>query len=160
MSFFGELDIESANENPFFKPDGIYVCEIADANIKTSKKENTGFAIDYVILEGPKKGKKIQEWKPVPKLYELKGFDNKEMTGSPDDEIKERAERNMSFLKARFKEFGIPPEDMNIVDKTYLLDKIPALNITIKNNDGNERITKVELNDENVDARADADPFA
>lgn len=164
MSLFGDLDIASANENPFFKPDGTYRCEIAKAEVKTSKKGNKGFTLDYLITEGPKKGKKIQEWKPIPMPWELKGYKTQaEMesgqydTDNDQDQIKENAERNMSFLKSRLKDFGVPVEEMNSVDGEYLLNKVPPLDIEIKNNDGQERITKVKIAEGNDSS---ADPFA
>lgn len=160
---FGELDIASANDNPFFKPDGTYLCEISKAEIKTSKAGNKGFTLDYLIIEGDKKGKKIQEWKPIPMPWHFKGYKTKEEmesgvynTDNDQDQIKESAERNMSFLKQRLKDFGVPVEMMNSVDAEYLLNKVPQLNVTIQNKDGNERITGVKIADEG----SSRDPFA
>jgi hypothetical protein len=155
---FGELDIASAQDNPFFKPDGTYLCEITSAQVRTSKNGNKGFALDYTITEGPKKGKKIQEWKPIPMPWQLKGYESNEVPEGtrPDDEIKEKAERTMSFLKQRLKDFGIPVEQMNSVDAEYILNKVPLLDITIKNVDGNERITGVKLHE----GGSNSDPFA
>jgi hypothetical protein len=158
MSLFGELDIASAQDNPFFKPDGTYVCELTGAEVKTSKKGNKGFALEYTITQEFKKGKKIQEWKPVPMPWELKGFKEQSQDGSPDEKVKENAERNMAFLKARLKDFGIPVEEMNQVDREYLLNKVPELEVTIKNQDGNERITGVKISDEAMDNYSD--PFS
>lgn len=164
-SLFGELDIASANDNPFFKPDGTYLCEISKAEIKTSKAGNKGFTLDYLIVDDEphsKKGKKIQEWKPIPMPWQLKGYATKEEmesgkynTDNDQDEIKERAERNMSFLKSRLKDFGVPVEMMNSVDSEYLLNKVPQLWVTIKNQDGNERITGVKVAED-----TERDPFA
>jgi len=162
-SLFGELDIASAKDNPFFKPDGTYVCELTGAEVKTSKKGNKGFALDYTIAEGPKKGKKIQEWKPIPMPWQLKGYATEEEQSSGQhnsdndpDQIRENAERNMSFLKNRLKDFGIPVEEMNSVDSEYLLNKVPQLEVTIKNQDGNERITGVKVSE----GGSEKDPFA
>ncbi len=121
MSLFGELDIASANENPFFKPDGTYHCELVSAEVKTSKAGNKGFALDYIIKSGPKEGKRIQEWKPIPHVWQLKGFESEQAMniGGPSDDhinqdnkIKENAERSMAFLKQRLKDFGIPVENV------------------------------------------------
>lgn len=153
---FGDLDIASANENPFFKPDGTYLCEITKAEIKTSKKGNKGFTLDYTIMEGPKKGKKIQEWKPIPMPWQLKGFATAD-SSEKDEEVLERAERSMAFLKQRLKDFGIPVDMMNAVDSDYLLNNVRALLVTIKNNDGQENITGVKIAEDHDD---DRDPFS
>lgn len=164
MSLFGDLDIANANVNPFFKPDGPYECEIVSAEVKTSKKGNKGFAIDYLIVDGPKKGKKIQEWKPIPMPWELKGYKTKEEFESKqrnsdydEDQLKENAERNMSFLKQRLKGFGIPDEEMNSITPEQLLNDVPQLTVTIKNSDdGQERITGVKVSE----GGSSSDPFA
>lgn len=163
MSLFGELDIANAKDNPFFKPDGDYECEIASAEVKTSKAGNKGFALDYLIIEGPKKGKKIQEWKPIPMPWHLKGYmtqgemeSGQRNSDHDEDKIKEDAERNMSFLKTRLKNFGIPVEEMNSVTPEYLLNKVPQLTVTIKNSGDNERITGVKISEKS----GNPDPFA
>lgn len=167
-NLFGDLDIASAEDNPFYKPDGTYVCELTGAQLKTSKKGNKGLALDYTIhrnVDGSesKKGKKIQEWKTIPRPWELKGYHSKEAmdrgvfdTDYDEAQIKEAAERNMSFLKQRMKDFGVPVEQMNSVDAEYLLNKTPLLEVTIKNQDGNERITGVKIHE----GDSSSDPFA
>jgi len=150
MGLFGDLDIASANENPFFKPDGTYRCEIAKVEVRKAKSGNMGMDLQYLIVEDEpnnKKGKKITEWLNVPTPSQLE---------SDDPEVKEKAERFMSFLKRRLKDFGVPLEEMNSVDGTYLLNKVPQLDITIKNADGNERITGVKIAEGDVER----DPFA
>jgi hypothetical protein len=160
---FGDIDIASANANPFFKPDGTYLCDIALVEVRTAKSGSKGFALEYIILEGPKKDKKIQEWKTIPMPWQLEGYDNEaKTTPSNSDErekIKEDAERNMSFLKRRLKDFGIPVEEMNSVDQEYLLNKVRTLEVTIKNSGDNERITGVKVA-EDYDGATEKDPFA
>lgn len=163
MSLFGELDIANAKDNPFFKPDGAYECEISKAEVKTSKNNNKGFTLDYLIVDGPKKGKKIQEWKPIPMPWELKGYHSEEAmksghfdTDYDSDQIKENAERNMFFLKTRLKNFGIPVEEMNSVTPEQLLNDVPRLTVTIKNVGDQERITNVKISE----GTENSDPFA
>lgn len=163
MSLFGDLDIANAKDNPFFKPDGPYECEISKAEVKTSAKGNKGFTLDYLIVEGPKKGKKIQEWKPIPMPWELKGYKTREEfeaksrnSDYDEDQLKENAERNMSFLKQRLKNFGIADEDMNDITPEQLLNDVPRLTVTIKNSGDQERITNVKIS-EGAD---NSDPFA
>lgn len=162
---FGDLDIASAKENPFFKPDGAYHCSLTSAEIKIAKSGSKGFALEYTIQSGDKKNKKIQEWKSIPMPWNLKGYESEaamNVGGPSDDEIngdgkiKERAEREMSFLKRRLKDFGIPVEEMNSVDREYLLNKVPDLEITIKNSGDNERITGIKL----WESDSSSDPFS
>ena len=157
-NLFGELDIASANDNPFFKPDDTYICLVTAAQVRTSKKGNKGLALDYTIQEGPKQGKKIQEWLTVPKVWELKGYETKEDAENQtnhSDKIQENAERFMSFLKRRMKTFGIPAEEMNSITPEKLLN-LGWVSVTIKNVDGRENITNLEL----TGASSEADPFA
>jgi hypothetical protein len=159
-SLFGELDIASASDNPFFKPDGTYRCMIGLADVRKSKKGNIGFWLEYVIKAGePKEGRKITEWKAVPMPWELKGYASRDDMAAETNysaQIEEDANKNLSFLKIRLKEFGFDGEDLNSVTKEDIM-KVGDLLVTIKNKDDQERITGVKLADE---ADASNDPFA
>lgn len=148
MSLFGELDVASANDNPFFKEDGPYTCVVAGAEIKTSNKDGSkGLALKYSIVDGPKKGQFINEWKPIPFSWELNGYesqDDEKNTAGYDDEIAGKAARSLSFLKARLKDFGFAPEKMNILEPTDFLN-LPKLVVTIKNENGRENVKGVDL---------------
>lgn len=154
---FGDLDVASANENPFFKPDGKYICRVTAATVRRSKAGNKGMPIEYTIQEGEKEGKKINEWKPVPEPWELEGYatddDFKEEINF-SAKLKEDAERNLSFLKQRMKQFGFSTEEMNTVTPEDFLN-LPLLEVELKNHNGQERIWSVEVYD-----TSDASPFS
>lgn len=150
MSLFGELDINSASDNPFFKPDGTYRCVIGLAEVRKSKKGNIGFWLEYVIKAGePKEGKKITEWKTVPMPWELKGYKTKEAmeaNSEADPQVAEDAAKNLSFLKVRLKEFGFEGEEMNNVTQEDFM-KLGDINVTIKNINDQERVMSTALAD-------------
>lgn len=149
MSLFGELDIASANDNPFYKEDGPYNCRVAGAEIKTSSKDGSkGLALKYTIVDGEKKGQFINEWKPIPFSWSLNGYESEEdekNTSGYDAEIAGNAARSLSFLKSRLKDFGFPPEKMNVLDQKDFLE-LPNLVVTIKNENNRENVKGVELN--------------
>lgn len=148
MSLFGELDVASANDNPFYKEDGPYNCVVSGAELKTSNKDGSkGLALKYSIVDGPKKGQFINEWKPIPFSWELNGYesaDDEKNTSGYDDEIASVAARSLSFLKARLKDFGFAPEKMNVLEPSDFLN-LPKLVVTIKNEKGRENVKGVDL---------------
>lgn len=169
MSLFGELDVASANDNPFYKDDGSYTCVVAGAELKTSNKDGSkGLALKYSIVEGPKKGQFINEWKPIPFSWQLNGYESAEdekNTTNYDDENASNAARSLSFLKARLKDFGFAPEKMNILEPSDFLN-LPKLVVTIKNEKGRENVKGVDLSGQPASANnkkaagKKADPFS
>jgi hypothetical protein len=160
-SLFGELDIASASDNPFFKPDGTYKCVIGLAEVRKSKKGNIGFWLEYVIKSGePKEGKKITEWKTVPMPWELKGYNTKEAmenNAPKSEEVAETAAKNLSFLKVRLKEFGFNDDELNKVTQADIM-KVGDVDVTIKNINDQERVMSVKLADGS--GSDSSDPFA
>lgn len=149
MSIFGDIDISSANDNPFFKPDGKYVCKVTKAEVRYSQQNNKGMPIEYTIQEGEKQGKKINEWKTIPEVWHVMGYKTEEEWKEEvnySDKIKEDAARNLSFLKQRFKQFGFSPEEMNDIKAEDILN-LPLLEVEIKNQGGQERIWDIKLLD-------------
>lgn len=148
MSLFGELDVASANDNPFWKDDGPYTCVISNVEIKTSRKdESKGLTLKYTIVEGDKKGQFINEWKPIPTSWNLNGYptaEDEKNTTNYDAEIAGNAARSLSFLKSRLKDFGFPVEKMNNLDPKDFYN-LPNLVVTIKNENGRENVKGVEL---------------
>lgn len=160
LGLFGDLDIASANDNPFYKPDDTYLCLITSAGVKKSQKGTRGWTIDYTIQEGKYKGRRIQEWKNIPWPWQVKGYETEEAMkngGEKSEKIAEDADRDLSFLKGRLKDFGIPEEQMNSIQPAEIMD-LSWLNVTMRNDDGREKITKVKLAGSN--SSAEADPFA
>lgn len=158
MGLFGELDVAGANANPFFLPDDTYRCKIIEANKRVAKSSgNPGLSLTYQVVEGPKKGRKIKEWKTVPHAYELEGYKTEEdykKKRSKDDEVAEKAEQQKSFLKQRLVSLGVPEDKMNSVESTDLLE-VGLVDVTIKNNEDRVNVQGVKI----VEG-ADADPFA
>ena len=147
MSIFGDIDIASANDNPFFKPDGKYVCKVTKAAVRYSQQNNKGMPLEYTIQEGEKQGKKINESKTIPEVWHVMGYATEEDWQNEvnyKDKIKEDAARNLSFLKLRFKQFGFAPEEMNDIKPEDILS-LPLLEIEIKNQGGSERIWDIKL---------------
>lgn len=161
MSLFGELDVASANENPYYKDDGDYNCTITSAEKKVANNasESKGLVIKYTIDDGDKKGLSIQEWKPLPEPWHLKGFESREDMENKvnyDDEVASKAARSMSFLKARLMDLGFPPEKMNTLDPKdfYGIQVV----VTIKNKNDRENVTAVELRNKKSSS-GNGDPF-
>jgi ribonuclease BN (tRNA processing enzyme) len=146
---FGDIDVSSANENPFFKPDGKYLSKVTAATVRYSNAGNKGMPIEYTIQEGEKQGKKINEWKPVPEPWQILGYateeDAKEEVNK-SAKIKEDAARDLAFIKQRLKQFGFSNEEMNTVQPEDFLE-LPLLLVEIKNHNGQERIWGVEIYD-------------
>lgn len=160
MSIFGELDVASANENPFFKPDGKYISKLTKAEVRYSKSGNKGMPLEYTIMEGQKQGKTINEWKAIPEVWETQGYPTKDDYAAEtkySDKIKEDAERNLAFLKQRLKQFGFAAEEMNAITPEQLLE-LPWLEIEIKNAGGQERIYNIEIYADKL--ANEGDPFS
>jgi hypothetical protein len=158
MSLFGELDIAGANANPYFLPDDTYRCKIIEANKRIAKSSGKpGLSLTYQVVEGPKKGRKIKEWKTIPYPYELEGYKTEEdykKKRNKDEELAENAERQKSFLKQRMVSLGIPDEKMNSVESKDFLE-LGLFDVTIKNADDRVNVQSVKaVEGEN------ADPFA
>lgn len=161
MSLFGELDVASANENPYYKEDGPYTCQLTGAELKTARNGSKGLALKYTILEGEKKGLSINEWKPVPMPWNLNGYETQEdekNTANYDAEIAANASRSLSYLKARLVEFGIPAEKMNDLEPKDLLE-LPHMIVTIRNKNDRENVTGVELISGTTSSVGTSDPF-
>jgi hypothetical protein len=163
MSIFNDLDVASASDNPFYKDDGTYTCVVSGAEIKTAKKNgDKGLALKYSIVEGEKKGQFINEWKPIPFSWNLNGYptaDDEKNTVNYDAEIAGKAQRSLSFLKARLKDFGFAPEKMNTLEPKDFLE-LPKLLVTIKNENDRENVKGVELAGPVASAgKGKADPF-
>ena len=135
MSLFGDLDIQSAEDDPFAIPDNTYECDLTEVKAGPTKAgDKVGMTLEFTISEGDHAGKKIQEWKRIPDPTELT---------SDDTKVKADAERAMSFLKARMLDLGIPVERVNSVTPEDLLG-IHCF-VSVKNNNGYTNVRKVTL---------------
>jgi len=149
-NLFGDLDVNSAADNPWVKPDGPYHCFLTKVESNLTKKgDKYGMNLEYTIQDGPKARRKIKEWKWIPTPNQLAGYkalkeaDNDEE--SPDEEFAGNAADAVAWLKARMKDFGIPSDRINTVNRQDLLDMGLDLTVTIRTKNGNEQITSVML---------------
>lgn len=144
-SIFGDLDIASAEDNPFGVPDNTYETFLTDAEVKTSKAGNKGLALTYRIASGDHEGKNISEWKNIP---------------TPEDPKNPSAEDKtaMSWLKQRLLSLGVPESRMNTLNPSDLVGT--HLYVTTKTKDGYTNVRNVELITENAEVAVGANPFA
>jgi hypothetical protein len=131
-SIFGDLDIESAADDPFKVPPSVYNCIVEKVEVGPTKdKSKVGMTIIYKITEGDEAGKSVREWKQIPTPADPKNL-------SPDDK------RAMSFLKARMLDLGIPETKINSVKPEDLIAK--EVTITVKDGKNDfTNVTKVTL---------------
>lgn len=128
-SIFGDLDLASAEDNPFAVPDNNYEAYVTNVVVGLTKKEDKlGVTFEYTLDGGPKDKFKISEFKHVPRPQD-------EMT----DEDRARAK---SFLKQRLTSLGVPEDKMNTLDPADLIGT-PCV-ITVKTKEGYTNVTKVE----------------
>lgn len=166
MSLFGDIDLANANDDPYYKEDGTYLCmitgaELKKANPKPDKPASRGLALKYTILEGEKKGLAISEWKPVPYSWNINGYPSEEdqdATTNYDAEIASNAAMSMSYLKSRLLEFGFESEQMADLDPKDFLE-LPQMYVTIKNKNDRENVTGVELVS-GIEGSDTSDPFS
>lgn len=127
MGLFGDLDVSSAEDDPWSVPSNTYEATVYEVEVKdTQAGDKTGLNIVYKISSGDHAGKTVREWKLIPK-------------GSVTPEDKKAA----SFLKMRLSSLGVPESRMNSIDVNDLqgLDVI----INVKVNGDYTNVTKVEL---------------
>jgi hypothetical protein len=139
MSLFGELDVASAEDDPFKVPPNVYDAVLSDIKVgPTNDNSKTGMTLIFTIESGPQKGKTVREWKHLPTPADPK---------APSDEDK----RAMSFLKARMMDLGIPESRVNSVGRDDLIAK--EVKITVKEGKGGfMNVSKVVLRQDNAAA--------
>jgi Protein of unknown function (DUF669) len=102
-SLFGDLDVASAEDNPFKIPDNSYAAFVSDVKVGPTKDgSKQGMTIHYEISQGDHMGKSVREWKHI-----VQPANPKQLTS---DEA-----RSASFLKQRLTSLGIPADRMNKV---------------------------------------------
>lgn len=147
MGLFGDLDVQSAADNPFDIPDGTYVCIINDVKVGPTKPKDgvtkIGMTLNYRIDEGEKEDSNISEWKHVPAPEDLE---------SSNSDIKKAAERSMSFLKSRMIDLGIPADRINDLEPEDLLGI--RCSVTVAKNGQYTNVKRVALIEE-----SGGDPF-
>ena len=134
MGLFGELDVASAEDNPWAVPANTYEATVYEVKVKEDKNNHTGLAINYKISSGEHEGKLVSEWKAIP---------------IPDDPKNPTAEdkRAASYLKMRLASLGVPESRMNTVDPNDLQGTEVVIKVTVNGEFTN--VGRVELRGDN-----------
>ena len=142
MGIFGDLDVQAAEDDPFFVPANTYVCTLYKAEVKRDKNDNLGMSLIYKIAEGEHKNKTVSEWKKIPQPADPKN-------------LTEEEQRDASYLKMRLKSLGVPENRMNDVN----IDDLLGLDVivTVVQNGEYTNVKKVELYEGSDMADNDAD---
>lgn len=145
---FGDLDLENAKENPFYKEDDTYRCLLTAAPIKTSKAGNKGMELTFTVQEGEHRTEKIIMWNTVPYPYQLQGYPSKqdmENQTNYDEDISRKARISEGFLKKTLLSLGFTNEELSTVTQKDIL-AVGYVDVTIRHDDkGNEKITGIAL---------------
>ena len=115
MGIFGDLDVASAEDNPWAIPANSYECTVYTVEVKRDKNEVLGMEFIYKISSGEHEGKTCREWKVIP---------------VPDDPKNLTADEKKaaSYLKMRLKSLGVPETRMNNINVNDLL----GLDVVVK----------------------------
>lgn len=109
MGIFGDQDWNSVPDDPFALPDNSYVAFVTNVKVGPTKAgDKVGMTITYTIDGGGYDGREVTEWKRIPQVDNPK---------SPSDSEK----RDLSFLKARMRDLGVPAERMNSIEPDDLI---------------------------------------
>lgn len=127
MGLFGDLDVKSAEDNPWFVPSNTYKADVFSVEVKDGKN-GKGLSIVYKISEGDHKGKTVSEWKNIP---------------SKEEADTEEGKKAASYLKMRLASLGVPEARMNDVEPADLTGT--AVIVTVKVNGEYSNVNKVEL---------------
>lgn len=136
MGLFGDLDVASAEDNPWLVPSNTYEADVFKVELK-EKDDKKGLVFTYKISSGEHEGKQVSEYKNIPTPVDPK---------NPTPEEKTAA----SYLKMRLASLGVPESRMNTVEPNDL-QGLPVV-ITVKVNGEYTNVTRVELRDETAAA--------
>ena len=127
-SIFGDLDIESAADNPFTVVPGTYNAIVSSVGEETSQKGNRGLVFKYTITgdDDPMAGREVSEWKNIPK-----------------DPSTTEGQRALSFIKMRLQSLGVPNNRLNSTEPDDLIGT--EVVITVVEKDGYTNIRKLVL---------------
>ena len=140
MSLFGELDVQSAADDPFGKvPDAMYACTLESAKVVESKDKferegvlKKGLSLLYTITEGEEMGEQISEYKAIPQPE-----DPSDVSSWTKEE-----KRAASFLKQRLLSLDVPEDRVNSVEPSDL-EGIECY-VTVKTNGQYQNVTEVK----------------
>lgn len=136
-NIWGDLDVESAADDPFAVPNNTYKAILTDVKVGPTKAgDKVGITLTWTIdSEDEHNGKFITEWKHIPRPVDPQNL--------TDDES-----RAASFLKKRMLDLGIPPERVNTVRPEDLMGR--ECMVTVVNKDGYTNVRKVILIEDGI----------
>lgn len=136
MGLFGELDIESAEDNPWMVPANTYEADLYQVEVKPNKTgDKTNLILTYKISSGEHTGKQVTEYKVIPSPVDPKN--------PTADEAKAA-----SYIKARLTSLGVPESRMNTVEVNDLVGTPVVIKVTVNGEYTN--VSSVKLRDENT----------
>lgn len=135
MGLFGELDIQSAEDNPWLVPANTYEADLFEVSVKESKPDKNnhiskGLSLIYKISSGDHIGKTVSEWKTIPEPAD---------PANPTPDEKKAA----SYIKQRLTSLGVPESRMNTVDVNDLQGLPVIVKVTVNGEYTN--VSRVEL---------------
>jgi hypothetical protein len=130
MGIFGDLDVASADDNPWAVPANTYEASLYTAEVKRDKNEILGLELIYKISSGDHEGKTVREWKVIPEPADPKNL-------TPDEK------KANSYLKMRLRSFGIPESRMNTMNINDILGLEVIIKVTVNGEYTN--VSRVDL---------------
>ena len=132
MGLFGDLDVSSAEDNPWMVPANTYEADLYEVEVKPNKAgDKKNLILTYKISSGEHTGKTVTEYKQVP-------------SGSDTPEDKKAA----SYIKQRLSTLGVPESRMNTVEVNDLVGTPVTIKVTVNGEYTN--VAKVDLRGENA----------
>ena len=137
MGLFGDLDIASAEDNPWAVPANTYEADLYEVEVRENKdKTKKGLSFTFKISSGEHKGKTVAEWKTLP-------------TGADTPEDK----RNASYIKQRLTSLGVPESRMNTVEVTDLVGTPVIMDVVVNGEYTNVKSIKVRGEGESIETQ-------
>lgn len=131
MSLFGELDVASADDDPYSIPDNTYETFLYDVKVGPTKaNDKIGMTLVFKISEGQYEGREIREWKWVPQPVDPKNPTQEEASAA-------------SYLKARMVDLGVTADRMNSIEPDELIGI--KCTVTVKTKNGYANVRGVKL---------------
>ncbi len=128
---FGDLDMESAQDDPFLVPDNSYITYLTDVKVGPTKNgDKVGITFTFTIDEGPHRSKTITEWKQIPQPDDPKN--------PSDDDL-----RSMSYIKQRMLSLEVPADKINDVKPEDLIGTKAV--VAVKNKNGFTNVQRVQV---------------
>ena len=138
---FGDLDLESAKDNPNEIPRNTYHCLVTGMKIaRTSSGDKLGVTFTFTIMDGDYASKKVTEWKQIPEPSDPKNMTEEEANAA-------------SYLKQRLLSFGVPADKVNDVTPDDIVGKV-EVDVSVDENPkrpGFPQVRRVALHDAVVD---------